>query len=175
MLRIPLTGRSRFLNYYGQPDAILNWGDTVTGMESNTRPSTLFWIISLLLLGWPIVYFRDMRGIWVNGNTQFLRGQKFIAATRADWEGSTIPVSRNVEHLVSDFDSDENQATMPLTANVSLLAIQSLDNSSGTSNRSLVQIASYVSLLLSLFNYIACQVLLRQHRKITNSTAVSSR
>ena len=63
---------------------------------------------------------------------------------------------------------------MLLTANVSLLAIQSLDNSSGTSNRSFVQIASYVSLLLSLFNYIACQVLLRQHRKITNSTAVSS-
>lgn len=61
---------------------------------------------------------------------------------------------------------------MLLTANVSLLAIQSIDNVKGEPSRSLAQIAAYVSLLLSLANYITCQILLRQHRRIINSNAV---
>lgn len=62
---------------------------------------------------------------------------------------------------------------MLLTANVSLLAIQSIDNIKGDPGRSLAQLAAYISLLLSLANYVTCQILLRQHRSILNRTTVS--
>lgn len=52
---------------------------------------------------------------------------------------------------------------MLLTANVGILAIQSIDTGHDHS-RSVAQVASYASIMLSLANYMICQVLLRQHR-----------
>lgn len=56
---------------------------------------------------------------------------------------------------------------MLLTANVSFLAIQSIDTDHMPGFRSVPQIMSYASILLSLANYMLCQVLLRQHRKVS--------
>lgn len=61
---------------------------------------------------------------------------------------------------------------MLLTANVSYLAIQSIDMGHGIDARSVAQIASYASTMFSLANYITCQVLLRQHRRVTKDPAV---
>ena len=65
------------------------------------------------------------------------------------------------------------QATVLLAANVSFLAIQSIDEGHGENRRSVAQISSYASTLLSLANYVTCQVLLRQHRSVVNGQAVS--
>ncbi|KAH8101138.1 hypothetical protein BXZ70DRAFT_934615 [Cristinia sonorae] len=143
----------RFKNHHGQPEAILNWGDTIPGHSDHKSRSITFRLISPWLFGWPSVYLREVEDIWVNGHTRFTRGQQLITDLKGDWERSTTP------------------ATILLTTNVSLLAIQSLDTVAGTNTRSFVQIASYASTLLSLANYMACQILLRQHRRIVDSTA----
>ena len=58
---------------------------------------------------------------------------------------------------------------MLLTANVGLLAIQSVDT--GKADRSLAQISSYISTFLSLGNIILCTILARQHRLDAHMTA----
>lgn len=62
-----------------------------------------------------------------------------------------------------------SQAAVLLTANVGLLAIQSVDT--GKRDRSLAQIASYISTFLSLGNIILCTILARQHRLDAHMTA----
>lgn len=59
---------------------------------------------------------------------------------------------------------------MLLSANVGFLAIQSLDNITSYS-RSIAQIASYASALLSLIDYVVVQILMRQHRHHLFDTA----
>ena len=56
------------------------------------------------------------------------------------------------------------QATVLLSANVGFLAIQSIDNTPGSSTRSVAQIACYASSLFSLVDYVVVQVLMRRHR-----------
>ena len=58
---------------------------------------------------------------------------------------------------------------MLLSANVGFLAIQSVDNS--TNFRSVAQIASYVSALFSLFDYVVVLLLMRRHRMALYDTA----
>lgn len=67
---------------------------------------------------------------------------------------------------------------MLLTANVGLLAIQSIDTNRPA--RSVAQIASYISTFLSLGNIIVCTILSRQHRSrngadeaVSNSISVA--
>lgn len=57
-----------------------------------------------------------------------------------------------------------HQSAVILSANVGLLAIQSVDNSIGSSMRSAAQISSYMSTLLSMGNIITGTILARQHR-----------
>lgn len=83
------------MNYYGQPEAILNWGDTLLGKVRARAQSSLFRFITPFLFGWPHVYLKDVEDIWVNGNVRFSRGQKFISEMKNDWEESTTPVSAN--------------------------------------------------------------------------------
>ena len=49
-----------------------------------------------------------------------------------------------------------------LSANVGFLAIQSIDKQQA--NRTICQIASYISIILSLAAYMICHILSRQHR-----------
>lgn len=61
---------------------------------------------------------------------------------------------------------------MLLSANVGFLAIQSIDT--GKPDRSVAQIISYISAVLSLFVYIVCQILTRHHRHHANEQATSA-
>ena len=61
------------------------------------------------------------------------------------------------------------QAAVLLTANVGLLAIQSVDTAKA--DRSLAQISSYISTFLNLGNIILCTILARQHRLDAHMTA----
>ena len=63
---------------------------------------------------------------------------------------------------------------MLLSANVGFLAIQSVDERDPASDRSVSQIASYVSILFSLATYIICQILSRQHRTMSDRADISS-
>ena len=62
------------------------------------------------------------------------------------------------------------QATVILSTNIGFLAIQSLDNLN-TYSRTLAQIASYTSALLSLFDLIIVHILMRRHRQHVFDTA----
>ena len=58
---------------------------------------------------------------------------------------------------------------MVLTANVGFLAIQSIDQPGA--ERTMGQILSYMSLVFSSGNVIACTILARQHRRSTHRYA----
>ena len=77
--------------------------------------------------------------------------------------------ARGASVLTGDAHIVFGQATVLLTANVGLLAIQSVDT--GKADRSLAQISSYISTFLSLGNIILCTILARQHRLDAHMTA----
>ena len=54
---------------------------------------------------------------------------------------------------------------MLLSANVGLLAIQSVDNQQGAAYRSVAQIASYASVIMSLASYLIGHILSLQHSR----------
>ncbi|TCD66563.1 hypothetical protein EIP91_001231 [Steccherinum ochraceum] len=142
----------RFLNYYGQPGAKLNSDDPLHAMSNRIPRSAWFWIFSPGLFWWPDMYLHSLETIWVDETVRYVHWSEFISALRQDWERSATP------------------ATVLLTANVGILAIQSVDTGHDHS-RSVAQVASYASIMLCLANYIICQVLLRQHRESVKNGA----
>ncbi|EMD35562.1 hypothetical protein CERSUDRAFT_116296 [Gelatoporia subvermispora B] len=66
----------------------------------------------------------------------------------------------------------EHHAPVLLTVNVGLLAIQSLD--SGHADRSIAQLASYCSAIMSLGAILMCIILSRHHRNNGHSSDMSS-
>ncbi|KAK7676158.1 hypothetical protein QCA50_020268 [Cerrena zonata] len=113
-----------------------------------------FRLLSPFLFWMPYVYLSDLREIWkddgLTPTVNIKLWNEFITQLGNDWDGSTTP------------------ATVLLSANVGFLAIQSIDQAT-TTNKSAAQIASYVSALLSLFAYIAFQILCRRHRPLTGN------
>ncbi|EKM58112.1 uncharacterized protein PHACADRAFT_252154 [Phanerochaete carnosa HHB-10118-sp] len=63
------------------------------------------------------------------------------------------------------------QVTVLLSTNVGFLAISSIDAASKAPHRSVAQIASYASTILSLACYLICWTLSRQHPPGSNGTA----
>ncbi|THG94046.1 hypothetical protein EW026_g7343 [Hermanssonia centrifuga] len=94
----------------------------------------------------PSLYLEELEKVWVDNTMASQTWKKLLGEMRKDWENSITP------------------ATVLLSANVGFLAIQSIDNPPGSDQRSVAQLTAYVSALLSLFNYIAVQIIARQHR-----------
>ncbi|CCM03277.1 uncharacterized protein FIBRA_05405 [Fibroporia radiculosa] len=133
----------KFLNYHGQPEARLDQDRSV--MQSTKRERTWrFLILSALLFFMPDDYLDKLQKLWIDKTINHVSWQRFISEMQKDWENSITP------------------ATVLLTANVGLLAIQSIDT--GHPARSVAQIASYISTYLSLGNILLCTVLSKQHR-----------
>ncbi|KAH8101129.1 hypothetical protein BXZ70DRAFT_110522 [Cristinia sonorae] len=145
----------RFMNYHGQLGARLNSTDPIHKQSNMNRRSLFFWLISPALFWLPGVYLREVEDFWLDETVRFIHWNKFITGLKEDWDRYTTP------------------ATVLLTANVSFLAIQSIDTEN--SHRSVAQITSYVSTLLSMTNYIICQILLRQHRRVHRDSAEHAR
>lgn len=57
------------------------------------------------------------------------------------------------------------QATVLLSANVGFLAIQSIDSAHGTNARNVAQVASYVSVIMSLGTYMTGHILSLHHSR----------
>ncbi|CAL1699541.1 unnamed protein product [Somion occarium] len=140
--------KERFLNYHGQPGARLNRDECMSEATVHRERSLTFLLLSPCLFWMPDIYLAELEKIWVDNTVNYRPWNRFITELKRDWKASTTP------------------ATVLLSANVGFLAIQSLDISDP--NKSVNQITSYVSTLLSLATYIICQILTRQHRGVSD-------
>ncbi|KAH9941629.1 uncharacterized protein BXZ73DRAFT_9683, partial [Epithele typhae] len=136
----------RTIRYYGERYAQL---DVFSSIRAAPPPNTsiLFKIATYFFFFTPEIYLERLNKAWVNRmvNPQYWR--KFIEDTQADWQGSITPT------------------TVILAANLSFLAIQSVDqNGESTPTRSMGQIVSYLSLFLSMGSIFSIAILERQHR-----------
>lgn len=143
----------RFVNMHGEREARLQRHRS-TYEQSTREPSRLLRWVSPLFFNLPLQYLGELQKIWVDRSVNYQPWRAFINNLQKDWETSITP------------------ATVLLTANVGLLAIQSIDTNH--SDRSMAQIASYISTFLSLGNIILCTILSREHRLDAHMTAESA-
>ncbi|KAH9922528.1 uncharacterized protein B0H18DRAFT_1184680, partial [Fomitopsis serialis] len=143
----------RFVNMHGEREARLERHRS-TYEQSTRKPSRLLRWVSPLFFNLPLQYLGELQKIWVDRTVNYQPWKAFITNLQKDWETSITP------------------ATVLLTANVGLLAIQSIDTNH--SDRSMAQIASYISTFLSLGNIILCTILSREHRLDAHMTAESA-
>ncbi|TFK53411.1 hypothetical protein OE88DRAFT_1806367 [Heliocybe sulcata] len=143
----PIVGRlmyallyQSFLNYHGQPVARLASNHNIMD-DPSTASSWLFRILSLILLCAPHSYLRSMEMIWVD---------KIIHSN--SW-------NRLTADFVAEWSSLQLMATVLFAGNMSFLAIQSVDR--GIDVRSLSQIASCYSTVLSVYCIILSLLLIR--------------
>ncbi|KAI0346505.1 hypothetical protein BDW22DRAFT_765350 [Trametopsis cervina] len=133
-----------FLNYFGERGARIHRTDSVLEKSLHKPRSWFFCILTPFLFFMPSVYMEEIDNVWIDETVDSINWRRFITMLTRDWEHSITP------------------ATVILSANVGFLAIQSIDVNSP--HRTAAQIASYISGVLALFNYIVCQVLARHHR-----------
>ncbi|KIP08962.1 hypothetical protein PHLGIDRAFT_355177 [Phlebiopsis gigantea 11061_1 CR5-6] len=145
----------RFLNYYGQRGARLRRNESVHTTDVHRESSYLFLLARPFLFYTPDIYIRKLHEIWVDDQVNEGPWNKFWGEPeiRRDWERTFTPV------------------TVLLSTNVGFLAISSVDNSAAGSQRSVSQIASYVSTVLSLGSYVMWWILSRQHPPDAQETA----
>ncbi|KAH9836343.1 uncharacterized protein C8Q71DRAFT_78139 [Rhodofomes roseus] len=140
----------RFVNMHGLREARLERHRSVFD-QSPAEPSCLLRLISPMFFNLPLQYLRELEKIYVDRTVNYKSWSMFVTNLQSDWGNSITP------------------ATVLLTANVGLLAIQSVDT--GNPDRSVAQIASYVSTFLSLGNIMLCTILAQRHRLNANMTA----
>ena len=161
----------RFLFFYGESYARLSRDEGA--LEECCHPekhSLLFRLLTPFLFWQPKLYFSELNKVYADQTVHYHSWRKFISVLKNDWEISLTPVclvsrtSENKAHSII-------QATVLLSANVGFLAIQSIDNSPDSPQRSAAQIASYISSLFGLANMAVVQILLRRHRQHLYDTA----
>ncbi|KZT04480.1 uncharacterized protein LAESUDRAFT_761047 [Laetiporus sulphureus 93-53] len=143
-----ILSNQRFLDLHGQHEARLSREDTIYS-QGEIEYSWLLRLVSPLLFFMPYEYFEQLRRVWVDQTVHHLSWSALRNGLQRDWDSLLTP------------------ATVMLTANVGLLAIQSIDT--GHSARSCAQIASYVSTFLSLAIMFLCIILARYHKDESNA------
>lgn len=165
----------RVLHYFGQQGARLLRDQTIYSMEEQRRPSYWFLVLSYLLFFEPDVYLKKLWNMYVDDMINEGPWNRFWDDMRRDWERATTPVSSIIDRSLSHADVllPFGQVTVLLSTNVGLLAISSIDQPDGNipTHRSVAQIASYVSAVLSLACYLICWILSRQHPPGVQATA----
>ncbi|KAG6809935.1 hypothetical protein H0H92_014017 [Tricholoma furcatifolium] len=139
----------RFLNYYGQYGARLNYTQSVHGNEKRKR-TWLIRLLSPLLFVAPNVHLKALDELWVDEIAIRVRCLNFFVKLTTQWG----------EHIV--------HASILLNANVAFLAIPSNDpsNNSGVilPYRTSAQIASYLSVVASFASMLLALMLVRAHK-----------
>jgi len=148
-----LWGHHRFLNFYGQSGARLDFTHSVHGPKR--KQSFLIRILSPLLFYTPDVYLHSLEELWVDDLVRQVSWNKFFGRLDSEWIGLTV------------------HATILLTANVALLAIPSVDNAQ-THTRSAAQLASYLSITSSLGSIILGLLNIHQNHSRSYDYAVST-
>ena len=154
-------------NYYGEPYARVNVNQSV--FEDPSPPPARTWTfltVSFLLFGVPAQCLKKIEKIWVDDILYAGCWNEFLSDRRKEWEKTITPVRQPLRLSWGglEFDPECVQATVLLSANVGLLAIQSVDSQSGHT-RSVAQVASYASVITSLGSYLIGHILALHHSR----------
>ncbi|OCH93199.1 hypothetical protein OBBRIDRAFT_749994 [Obba rivulosa] len=153
--------RGRFYNFYGHPDARLNCDQTIYEEQARRRPFALR-VLSWLLFSAPDVHAEEFSKVWVDRLVHKVTWKQFISKLTEEWQDFTL------------------FATVLLNANVAFLAVPGVSNSSSSgsngdssssqslaqtiSSQSPAQIASYMSIIMSIGSILLGLLLVRQNR-----------
>ncbi|KAJ7635913.1 hypothetical protein B0H17DRAFT_1107361 [Mycena rosella] len=137
--------RARVRNFHGEPNARLKVDQSVYG---TVRKQTLpFKLLSTLFFSAPHFNLLGLYSIYTPGLVRHSYWAPFFARLSGEWQEFTL------------------YGTVILAANVSFLAIQSVDQGGGTAqNRSPAQILSYLSTLTSVGGIVVRMLLLIGHQ-----------
>ncbi|KAJ7921495.1 hypothetical protein B0H13DRAFT_2655993 [Mycena leptocephala] len=137
--------RARVYNFHGEPGARLNVDQSVYATVS--KRTLLIKLLSPLLFYAPDFHFVGLQKLYTDGIVRDRGWAEFITRLDGEWQEFTL------------------YATVVLNANVTFLAIQSVDNNGAQSpNRSSAQISSYLSTLMSIGSIIIGLLLMKQNR-----------
>lgn len=140
------------------------------------QPSKMFTISSVLLFYFPSQYMDELLRFPEDlaHSSLSIQIKDFVEELQKDWESSILPVSCPSRIQNMTCHPCIFQSTVLLSANVGLLAIQSIDT--GLASRSLAQIACYISMFFTLGNIALCVILAPQRRASRDwDAAVSNR
>ncbi|KAI0642649.1 hypothetical protein C8Q79DRAFT_224831 [Trametes meyenii] len=148
-----LISAQRLINYHGTKwarfDPRRSERDSDGAMERSRR-SWWFILVSSITFYTPAVYIQHFDGV--------IMAQAGATGAQSLWR--TL-----MKELQDDWAASITPSTVILSANVGFLAIQSVDQGGfSVPDRSAGQIISYISILLSICNIVACNILSRQHR-----------
>jgi len=147
----------RFLNFASTPSARLDRNRSI--YHPPDQAETYPWLMRVLspaLFSAPNLYYRSINKIWVDNLLHEAAWADFINTMNEEWQQLIL------------FN------TVLLNANVAFLAIQSIDNASGSPGRSPAQIASFLSIVASFGSIILGLVLARKHRAKAKATATDA-
>ncbi|KAF6764327.1 hypothetical protein DFP72DRAFT_799998 [Ephemerocybe angulata] len=152
----------RFINLYGERGARLNLTQSIHysphRLRAMAKNSLWMTLLSIVMFGSPAMHMRRLRDMTVDEMVSKHTLAKFAEKMVEEWRDITL------------------YGTVVLTANVSFLTIQSVDNAGAVGReRSDEQRASYFSILASMGTIVFSLLLLRQHREAMNLQFVAHR
>ncbi|OCH90748.1 hypothetical protein OBBRIDRAFT_887446 [Obba rivulosa] len=145
---------TKFFNFHGQADARLRSHQAIFRAEELRRPFAMQ-LLSWLLFRAPETHAREFQKVWVDYVINDVTWKQFMKKLVSEWQELTI------------------YATVLLNANVAFLAVPGVINSAGMTMspnnsqgyvQTAAQIASYVSIVLSIGAIILGLLLVRQNR-----------
>ncbi|KAJ7625340.1 hypothetical protein DFH06DRAFT_1339682 [Mycena polygramma] len=134
----------RFYNFHGLPHARLSLDQSV--YDNAPLPSRLFRAVSIFLFFAPEVYLRSLDKAYTDRTVLTRIWKPLIEKLNTEWQDFVL------------------LATVVLNANVSFLSINSIDTTSTSDRRSIVQILSYLSVVASIGAMTLGLLLVRQNR-----------
>ncbi|KDQ55293.1 hypothetical protein JAAARDRAFT_332841 [Jaapia argillacea MUCL 33604] len=142
---------NRFIHNHGQHGARLARTHSIYGDGIHPPRSRLMKVLSFLFFYGPDVHLLALENMWVDQVMSYMPWRDLMSRLQDEWEKLLV------------------MATVMLTANVSFLAIQSVDQ--GPFNRAPPQIASYLSTIASIGSIMLGLLLVRQHRSLSREDA----
>ncbi|TBU39005.1 hypothetical protein BD309DRAFT_470557 [Dichomitus squalens] len=138
----------RFAYFFGEEHAQINNSRGVFPHHHDPEHhSYWFRFLNCLSFYTAASYYVNLNHLWIGRKMSTSRWNDFVIQLQDDWYDAITP------------------ATVILAANLSFLAISSVDDSGlPPAQRSLGQIVSYISLILNVGNIAASTILARQHR-----------
>ena len=100
-----LKGRTKFLNFYGQPEARLNRDQSVHGTSTNER-TWFIKTISIFLFSAPDVHLRILQKMWIDGLMHKAVWEASLKKVNDEWREFILYVSRDILLFFKKISSD---------------------------------------------------------------------